>query len=170
MPKIENEHTDLYYLRVDQVVVLILSNERFLHSKRSKELTAIVKKKFGCEERTAEYYIADAKKVVRSIGKKNIEKSFRRAVRDREYVIAISKDKKDLRIALEAMKDRDKLCGLYIEETKQTGEMTVKNIDMSQFTEFGLEKLKRGEKLEDVLLDPKSLKQNVDINAISSRS
>lgn len=57
------------------------------------------------------------------------------------------------------------------EKTESNDVVTVKNIDMSQFTEYGLEKLKRGEKIEDVLLDPKSLKPaNANTDTNSSRS
>jgi len=37
-------------------------------------------------------------------------------------------------------------------------DLTIKNIDLSKFTEYGLERLKRGDEIESVLLDPKSIK------------
>jgi hypothetical protein len=34
----------------------------------------------------------------------------------------------------------------------------MKNVDMSKFTEHGLERLKRGDTIEEVLMDPKAVK------------
>jgi len=160
MPKLPEgeEHTELVFIRIDIVVQMILKNDRFLYSKRCQELVKTVMTDFKCAERTAERYVAEAKKEINKMGKVNKKKAYSKAIRDREYIVSEAKTKDDLKLALDAMKDRDKLNGLYVDEVKQTGELTMKNVDMSKLTEYGLERLKRGDKVEDVLSDSKSIK------------
>ena len=170
MPRAKNEteHTDLIWSRIDAVVNLILENDKYYQAKRNKELVDTVMKKFEVAERTARRYVAEAKKEVRRVGSADKKKAFVKAMRDREFLLQKAKglkdpkggfsEKPDYKLALEIVKDRDKLHGLYVDEIKQTGEMTMKNIDMSKFTEHGLERLKRGDKVEEVLMDPKSVK------------
>lgn len=166
--KIENGHTDIVWSRIDSVVSLILENDKYLQSKRNKELVETVMKKFDASERTASRYVAEAKLEIRKIGKANKHKAFVKAIRDREFLLQKAKgiknkagnfaEKPDYKLALEILKDRDKLNGLYVDEVKQSGELTMKNVDMSKFTEYGLERLKRGDMIEEVLMDPKSVK------------
>jgi len=161
----EKEHSDIVWARIDSVVTLILENARYMHSKRNGELTQIVMKNFSLQERQSKYYVSEAKKEIRRIGVADKKKAFVRAIQDREFLLQKAKgtkkenkvvEKPDYKLALEIVKDRDKLFGLYVEETK--GEMTIKNVDMSKFTEYGLERLKRGDNIEDVLMDPKAVK------------
>ncbi|MBS3945302.1 MAG: hypothetical protein KGZ42_07385 [Melioribacter sp.] len=161
-------HTPTFWIRVDAVVELILKNQNYLHSKRTESLVEMVKKQLKVEDRMAKEYIKHAKKAVKIVSSENLSRARQKAILDREALLIEVKD--DPKMKLEIMKDRDDLQGLYVSKIKESSEVTVKNIDMSQFTEYGLEKLKRGEKLEDVLLDPKSLKQNADTNTNSSRS
>jgi hypothetical protein len=106
---------------------------------------------------TAQSYISEAKREVRKISRLKKDKAFAKAIRDREFIIAKAKAEEDYKLALDAIKDRDKLLSLYDEVKPQ--EITVKNIDMNRFTEFGLERIKKGDKIEEILLDPKSVKQ-----------
>ena len=69
--------------------------------------------------------------------------------RKKKYTVA-----PDHWLHLEAVKDRDKLLGLYID--KQKSETITKNIDMSRFTEFGLEQLAKGVDIQAVMLDPRA--------------
>jgi hypothetical protein len=163
--KTSREHSDIVWARIDSVVTLILENARYMHAKRSGELAQIVMKNFSLQERQAKYYVSEAKKEIRRIGVSDKKKAFVRAIQDREFLFQKAKgtkkdnkvlEKPDYKLALEIVKDRDKLFGLYVDETK--GEMTIKNVDMSKFTEYGLERLKRGDKIEDVLMDPKAVK------------
>lgn len=163
----DDKHTEIVWSRIDSVVALILENERYYQSKRNKELCEIVMKTFKIAERQAYKYIGEAKKEIRRIGQADKKKAFVRAIRDREFLLQKAKgtkkgesfvEKPDYKLALEIVKDRDKLFGLYVEETKTTGEVTIKNIDLSKFTEHGLERLKRGDKIEEVLMDPKAVK------------
>lgn len=166
--KIEGGHTEIVWSRIDSVVTLILGNERYFQSKRGGELNQIVMKTFGVAERTAKIYVSEAKKEIRRLGKAEKKKALLRALRDREFLFQRAKgtkdktgkltEKPDYKLALEIVKDRDKLLGLYVDEVKQTGEMTMKNVDMSKFTEHGLERLKRGDTIEEVLMDPKAVK------------
>lgn len=160
MPKITSgeEHTDLIFTRIDEVVQIILKNDRYIQAQRKPELMKTVMGQFNVSVRTAERYISEAKKEIKKMGKDNKSRAFKRAIRDREFIVSEAKTKDDLKLALEAMKDRDKLNGLYVDEVKQTGELTMKNVDMSKLTEYGLERLKRGDRVEDVLSDSKSIK------------
>ncbi len=160
-------HTPTFWIRVDAVVEVILKNRNYLQSKRTESLVTTVKNQLSVEDRMAKEYIKFAKKIVKLKSSENVVAAMEGAILDRESLLLEVKDPK---LKLEIMKDRDDLKGLYTTKIKETGEVTVKNIEMSQFTEYGLEKLKRGEKLEEVLLDPKSLKHNADTNANSSRS
>jgi len=166
MPKIKSQHTDVVWARIDSVVSLILDNDSYLQTKRKEALAKIVSKKFNITKRSAERYISEAKKKIREISKEDARNSFERAMRDREFLFLKAKGVKDdkghyiiepdFKLALEVVKDRDKIKGLYTEKTES--EVTVKNIDLSKFTEHGLERLKRGDTIEDVLIDPKSIK------------
>jgi hypothetical protein len=170
MPRLPEEsgHTDIVWARIDSVVSLILENDKYFQSKRNKELCDTVMKKFDVSQRTAELYVSEAKKEIRKIGKADKKKAFVKAIRDREFLLQKAKglkdksgkitEKPDYKLALEIVKDRDKLHGLYVDEVKQSGELTMKNIDMSKLTEYGLERLKRGDSIEVVLMDPKSVK------------
>jgi hypothetical protein len=164
MPKIKEGHTDIVWSRVDAVVLLILGNPRYMETKRNIELTNLVVEQFNVSKRTAERYISLAKREVRKIGKEKKEKAFLKAIRDREYLITqIRKSSiRDFRIELEVMKDRDKLYGLYSDNINHSGIVTVKNIDMSQFTDYGLEMLANGIPIEKVMLEPKALRRQND--------
>lgn len=161
------EHSDIVWARIDSVVTLILENTRYMHSKRNPELVKIVMDNFTLSERQALRYVAEAKREIRKIGVADKKKAFVRAIQDREFLLQKAKgtkkndkvvEKPDYKLALEIVKDRDKLFGLYVDETKTTGEITIKNVDLSKFTEHGLERLKRGDKIEEVLIDPKAVK------------
>lgn len=156
----EDSVNAIVWRRVDFILDEILKNDHFLEAKRGKELIDKVCKKFNIAPRTASKNITLAKKEIKKLSRENRKEAYRKAMIDREYIIRDAKSGGDNKLALDAMKDRDKIRGLYVENIKESGEITVKNVDMAQFTEYGLEKLKRGETLESVLLDPKSLKQN----------
>ena len=125
MPKLKNdaEHTEMVWSRVDSVVNLILENDRYLQSKRNGELTQLVVKQFNVSERNAQRYIGEAKKEIRRVGIKEKEKAFVRAIRDREFLYSKAKTGLDFKLALEIVKDRDKLCGLYVDEVTVKGEI-----------------------------------------------
>lgn len=171
MPKIEKEHTDIVWARVDAVAVLILENERYLQSKRNKELSEIVSKKFDCDERTAQRYIAEAKREIRKVGTKNRENAFIKAIRDREFLITKAKGVKDdkgkfvinpdYKLLLEILKDIAKLNGLYIDEIKHSGEIAIRGVDFSKLPEHALQRIASGEDPAKVLSE---------MNVITSKS
>ncbi len=164
----EDKRSDIVWARIDSVVTLILENTRYMHSKRSTELVKVVMENFNLSERQSQRYVAGAKKEIRRLGAPDKRKAFIRAIQDREFLLQKAKgtkdkngkisEKPDYKLALEIVKDRDKIFGLYVDETKTSGEMTMKNIDMSKFTDHGLERLKRGDQIEEVLMDPKAVK------------
>lgn len=155
----------LIWSRVDAVVNLILENTRYLDSKRQKELSQLVSQKFEVSIRTAQRYIAAAKDDIKCMTSSKTEVALERAIMDRELLLVKAKgiwneNKKqydippDYWLFLEAAKDRDKLLGLYVD--KQKSEMISKNVDMSRFTEFGLEQLAKGVDIQIVMLDPRA--------------
>ncbi len=169
-PEKENK-TESTWQKVDAIVHLILENDRYLHKNRSPELTQLIMAKYSISVRTAQRYIQDARREINKMGKSKKKGALSKAIRDREYLLQIAKIgikdkngnlivKPNHKLALEILKDREELQGLYVEKIEQSGTLTMKNVDMSQFTEYGLERLKRGDPPEEVMLDPKSLKRN----------
>ena len=152
MPGIEDTHTEMVWTRVDSVVTLILENEKYLQKKRTPELTTLVMEKYGIETRQAQRYISEAKREVRKLGREKTEAAFKKALRDREYLLSKAK-KKDYKLALEIIKDREKLLGLY-PDAKIKNENVNYSIDLSRLTEKGLERIKRGDDPKEVILDP----------------
>lgn len=155
----------IIWSRVDAVINLILENTRYLDGKRQKELSELVSQKFEVSIRTAQRYIAAAKADIKSMTSSKTEVALERAIMDRELLLVKAKgiwneNKKqfdippDYWLFLEAAKDRDKLLGLYVD--KQKSEMISKNVDMSRFTEFGLEQLAKGVDIQIVMLDPRA--------------
>ena len=133
MPATKDGHIDIVWSRVDAIVMLILDNNKYMGSKRAGELTKLVMKKFSLTERTSQRSIAEAKKSIRELGRKNVKSSFTRAMIDREYLWQKTKGR-DYKTALEVAKDRDKLVGLYEERILVSGEINnkitfVENLD-----------------------------------------
>lgn len=156
MPKTDNEHTELFWSRVDSVVVLILENDRYLQAKRNPELIYLVKNQFGVEERQAQRYIKEAKKEIRKFAQIKRDEAYTKALRDREFIFIKAKsafknggDLNALRLALDTVKDREKFQDLYKEKENPT--VINKNIDMNQLTEKQLEALAKGKSIEEVL-------------------
>ena len=137
MPKTETGHTEAFYARVDAVVVIMLKNDRYLQSKRRDEITEKIIAQFGVSNRMAWKYLAEAKKEIRKLSKVKKKNAISKAILDREYIIASSKSGGDDKLALEAMKDRDKLIGLYVDEVKMkhTGEITEKIVFVENLDE-----------------------------------
>lgn len=166
MPKAETEHTEMVWARVDSVIQVILENDRYLQSKRIKELTDKICEQFDVSDRTARKYIAEAKKEIRKYYRLNKEKAFAKAIQDREYLLQKAKGikdaagkkfvvKPDLKLALEIMKDREKLFGLYVEEVSVKGKISLVKIDTGKLTDEQLailkSKIKNGENYEEYL-------------------
>ena len=141
MPKVnsdkEDRHTEIVWARVDAVVNLILENDRYLQSKRNGELCKQVMEQFQIKERTAFRYIAEAKKEIRKLSDTDKKVAFARAMRDRDYLFQTAKrgiknEKKeyvvfpDHKLALDIIKDRERLNGLYIEEINLNGTIRTK--------------------------------------------
>lgn len=137
----QQNHTDAYWVKVDAVVNLILENDRYLNVKRAPELTEMVMKRWGIDTRMAQKYIKEAKKEIKKLGQRDKEKAFIKAMRDREFLyrkaispsFIFSKDLRDengklilvadLKLALEVVKDRDEIHGLYEKTVNVKGEL-----------------------------------------------
>lgn len=159
MPKIPNKHTTQFYLNLNNIIRELLKNDiLFTNKQATKEATKIIRNTLNVAQRQANKYLEAARKEIARLSEVEAKEAISQALRDRHYIILQAKKDNNLKLALSAMQDRDKLKGLYVDETKTTGEVTIKNIDLSKFTEHGLERLKRGDKIEEVLMDPKAVK------------
>lgn len=158
MPRIVEKEscTDVIWSRVDEIIIHILENDKCLSRDKGRELLDWVKAEWSLAERTASRYISFARKEIKKLTKMNRDEAFKREIHDREWLLKMVKEE-DYKLALEVMKDRAKLRGLYIDEIRN--ESTIKYVDMSKFTEHGLERLKKGDKVEEVMLDPMAIKQ-----------
>lgn len=130
----DKKHTELFWTKVDSVVSLILENDRYLNNKRNPELTEMVMQKWGIADRMAQEYIKYAKIEIRKMGKKNKDKAFVKAMRDREFLFTKAKGGykddtgkyivyPDLDLALKVIKDRDEIHGLYEKTVNVKGEL-----------------------------------------------
>lgn len=167
---------DSSYQKIDAIVSFILENDRYLQPKRSAELSEVIQEKFKLGSiRTAQRYIAEARKEIRKLGKQQKEKAFHKAIRDREFLFTKAKGvkdekgryviKPDYKLALEIIKDRDKLCGLYTDVIEHKGAIELKNVNLQKLTDEQLTILesiiKKGEDPKPYLL---SIGVNVDSN------
>jgi hypothetical protein len=124
-----DKHTDIVWARIDAVVNLILENDRYFQAKRNKELCQTVMEKFAVEERQAQRYIREAKKEIKKIGQSDKQQAYIQAIRDREFLFSKAKQPfkdeqgriiraPDYEYALDVIKDRDRIKGLYIEQVQ----------------------------------------------------
>ena len=149
----KEEHTDRYYIKLDAVILLLLKNDRYMTKNRSGELTEQIRETLKCSKATANRFKSDALREVRSLGKKDKDKAYKKAIRDREYLVMKYKES-DSKLALDAMKDRDKLQGLYIEKTES--KITLEKVNLNNLSDDQLVKLrayiKAGMDMEEALL------------------
>lgn len=157
MPKTKDKNTTQFYINVNGIVRELLKNDiLFTTESASKESLRLIRDSLGVSQRQANRYLKAAREEILKVSRTEVKEALDQALRDRHFIVLQAKKENDLKMALEAMKDRDKLKGLYVENIKS--EMTIKNIDLSKFTEHGLERLKRGDKIEEVLIDPRAVK------------
>ncbi len=149
----EKKHTIRFYQAVDAVVLTLLENSRYLKRERSKELTSIVKEQLQCTARTAQRYIHEARKEILKIGNEKREIAFIKEIRDREYLLAKTKvgEYKDYKLALEIMKDRAKLFGLYVEKVEHSGKIALERIDFNNLSKEQLRKIAQAKSEEELI-------------------
>lgn len=116
------EHTEAYYQRVDEIVLILFENPLWILPRRCHSLSSMIQKKYKLDSRQASLYVKDAKKLFRSyMSVKDLEEKRQRAIFDREKVIRMALHQNRLQTALNAMKERDVIEGLYIERHEVTG-------------------------------------------------
>lgn len=167
MPEEKKGHKDSYWIRIKDVSTYILNNPEFLESKRTKDLLKEVKELWNLEDRQAWQLISDAKKDIKQLYSKNVDKKIKKALREREEDIRRIKFELDdakkpaekarfIQLLQAARKDRDELSGLYEQTVKHTGTVSLKNINLSSLTDDQLAKLKaflsEGVELKEALL------------------
>lgn len=168
-------HRPLFWSRVDSVVVLLLENDKYMHEGRAKELTKLVKEKFDVGPRMAQKYIKEARSAVKKLGEQKRDKAFEKAMRDREFLIQKAKGVKDVggnyliepdyKLALEIMKDRDKLAGLYVEKIEHSGTVDIGKINLQKLTDEQLTILESLIKRDE---DPKPYLLSIGVNVDSN--
>jgi hypothetical protein len=164
MGKIE-PHINSIWNVIDDIILFILENDKYLAPKRAGDLTKHVMDKYDVADRTARGYISEARKYIRSLKKMDKSKNLDRAVRRRELIAQKAIESKDYKLLLEVEKDLSKLFGLYVDEVKHSGTISINNIDLSKLTDEQLSILesiiKKGE-------DPKPYLLSVGINVKSN--
>ena len=75
--------------------------------------------------RQARAYILGAKEMIADMLEKKKEDSLERALLDREHLYVTAKNLLDFKLALEVVKDRDKILGLYEDKVIHSGEVAV---------------------------------------------
>ena len=151
--------------RIDAVVTMLLENDRYLNAKRSAEFTGMVMETFDIKKTRAQLYIREAKKLIRGLSEEERKRNYAKAMLDREFIIAKAKggEKTDLKLTFEAIKDRDKLKGLYDEKAGSTENISLKKLDLTKLSDEQLTALeaiiKKGENPKQFLL---SIGVNVD--------
>lgn len=147
-----------FYTRVNEIIEEVLERPELLDRRQTPILRDVITAKYNCSERQAARYIRAVREKIGEIRSRDVETAMDRALTDREYLLRRAKTEKDGRLALEVMRDRDKLLGLYVERSKT--EIQMRSIDMNHFTDLGLERLARGEDITEVMRDPQSYNPN----------
>lgn len=125
MPRIKGTYSAAVRARVNEVVNIILSNPRYFQSKSNTELSELIQKTFNLKSRQAKHYILFAKEMIADMLEKKKEQLLERALLDREHLYRTAKDALDYKLALEVVKDRDKILGLYEDKIIHSGEVAV---------------------------------------------
>ncbi len=112
------KHTQDFINRVQEIVILLLDKQPLLEESKSNDLLAIIMERYAVQKRQAVTYLSEARLLINQLGKQNIKLSYLKAMYDREFLFRKSKDANDLRLALEVIRDRDKIAGLYVENYK----------------------------------------------------
>jgi hypothetical protein len=118
-------HTQTFYENVDMVVLELLNNPGWMLPKRCHHLNQMFQEKFQLNASMVSAYIKEAKKVFRGMKSKNIEEKREQAIMDREKIIRMALRQNKLQTALNAMKERDIIEGVYIERHEVTGRMNM---------------------------------------------
>lgn len=147
-----------FYTRVNEIIEEALERPELLDRRQAPILRDWIVARYNCSERQAARYIRGVREKISEVRARDVEAAMDRALTDREYLLRKAKLEKDGRLALEVMRDRDKLLGLYVERSKT--EIQMRSIDMNHFTDLGLERLARGEDITEVMRDPQSYNPN----------
>ena len=144
--------------RVDNVVCKILEVDEYKRgSKNARLLREDVAKEFGCSTRQADKYIAAARKRIAEFASVKAHEAFQKALEDRALLLIKAKELKDWKLALDIVKDRDKLRGLYTENINYSGEIKLTQDDLKKLNEKGLAMLLEGKDYNEVIKDKSNL-------------
>lgn len=160
--KMDSRYRIEYWVKCHIVINFILENPLFYQRGRYKALIKWVEKKLAVGERQAKRYISDARKEITKIFSSKTDEAIKITLIFYQRIIndclnATDKKEKYLRLALETIKEQNKLLGLYPDKKIQSENINYE-FDLSKLTEKGLERIKRGDDPREVLMDTESLK------------
>jgi hypothetical protein len=155
----------LFWVKVNEIIEMMLDEPEYMERRRLMEFVERIKAKYEIGQRQAYRMLKEAREELLQIKKRDVEKNLDRALTDREYLLRKAKKDLDNKFALEVMKDRDRLLGLYVERSK--ADISLRSVDMGNFTDHGLERLARGEDIAEVMQDPLSHRLALVRNSIS---
>jgi len=143
MPKINGEHTEVVYQRISAIINLYLDDERYIQKGWNEEFVKIIMTKFNIAKRTARRHIAIARKQYMEVLNKNTEEAMKLAASRLENIYQNAKRDKDYKLALEVLKETNKIYGLYEQkiDIKLSGEVNTK--DLSELTTEELKAIAR---------------------------
>ena len=126
MPRTKDKYTVQFYINVNNIVRQLLRDDiLFTTESASSESLRLIRDSLGISQRQAQRYLRAARDEIRKITAASAKESLDQAFRDRHFIILQSKKDGDLKLALEAMKDREKLKGLYEDTVIHKGEVAV---------------------------------------------
>ena len=150
----ERKHTLQLQLKAREVMGRILERPSLLEKTQRRELIEEIRDRYNYKSRQAYRLYNLAVDMLIDVMSREADKNLNRALIDREYLLQKAKEEGDMRLLLEVMKDRDKLLGLYVDRSRT--DVSIRAIDMANFTDYGLERIAKGEEVTVVMQDPAS--------------
>lgn len=159
MTEIENNHSVIYWNRVDSIINFLLYNPRYLRAQRTGELTERViqlfkKDKIEISIRQAQRYVKEAKSEFRKASRTDIKAKILAAEFARMSLIERCRTANDYKCELKTLQDLAALLGLYPDKNINIkAQLYAKNIDLAKLTDAQLEQIKSGQDLQTVMMN-----------------
>lgn len=156
----ENTHSVVYWSRVDSIINFLLYNPRYLRAQRTGELTERVillfkKDKIEISIRQAQRYVKEAKSEFRKASRSDIKAKILSAEFARMSLIERCRTANDYKCELKTLQDLAALQGLYPDKNINIkAQLLLKNVDLSKLSDAQLEKIKGGQDLQTVMMNP----------------
>lgn len=96
---------NINWKKVDSIVSFLLENDKYLNSDRNETIITLIADNFDLTKNEAEKYLEKAINEIEING----ENSLSKALREREFLLQKAKNNKDYKLALEILKEKEKL-------------------------------------------------------------